>query len=46
MRLVMEISEYITVLDFGRKIAQGRPAEVRQDAEVLRAYLGRGRRDA
>jgi ABC-type branched-subunit amino acid transport system ATPase component len=46
MRLVMEISEYITVLDFGKKIAQGLPVEVRQHPEVLRAYLGRGRRNA
>jgi len=40
MSLVMEVSDKVVVLDFGRKIAEGTPDEVRRDPEVVRAYLG------
>jgi branched-chain amino acid transport system ATP-binding protein len=42
MGLVMDIADRVVVLDFGQKIAEGPPEEIRNNEKVIKAYLGKG----
>lgn len=44
MGVVMDISERVAVLNFGRKITEGSPADIQSNPEVIAAYLGETRR--
>jgi ABC-type branched-subunit amino acid transport system ATPase component len=40
MRLVMEVSDHVLVLDFGKKLAEGTPVQIAGNPHVIEAYLG------